>query len=125
MSGTHGDEFDIACRELVEIVTDYLEGALEPAMTAAVERHLVLCPHCEVYIEQMRETDPVGLRHEPEQCTVPVKAPGPTFLDDLEAGLVVAIQELVGNSAGGVLVGQLERLGPEPLHADHRDEAIW
>lgn len=56
MSGTHGDEFDIACRELVEIVTDYLEGALEPAMTAAVERHLVLCPHCEVYIEQMRET---------------------------------------------------------------------
>lgn len=56
MSGAHGDEIDIACRELVEIVTDYLEGVLDPAMTAAVERHLGLCPHCQVYIEQMRET---------------------------------------------------------------------
>ena len=56
MSGGHGGQIDIACRELVEIVTDYLEGVLDPAMTAAVERHLVLCPHCEVYIEQMRET---------------------------------------------------------------------
>ena len=72
----------------------------------------------------MRETDPMSLRHEPEQRTVPVEAPGPAFLDDLEAGLVVAIQELVGNPARGVLVGQLERLRPEPLNADHRDEAV-
>jgi anti-sigma factor RsiW len=56
VTGAHDDEIDIACSELVEIVTDYLEGVLDPAMTAAVERHLVLCPHCEVYIEQMRET---------------------------------------------------------------------
>lgn len=56
MSGTHGDQVDIACRELVEIVTDYLEGALDSAMTAAVERHLAICPHCDRYIEQMRET---------------------------------------------------------------------
>ena len=56
MSGTRGDQIDIACRELVEIVTDYLEGALDPAMTAAVERHLEVCPHCDRYIEQMRET---------------------------------------------------------------------
>ena len=56
MSSAHGDEIEIACRELVEIVTDYLEGVLDPAMAAAVERHLVLCPHCKGYIEQMRET---------------------------------------------------------------------
>ena len=56
MSETHSDEIDIACRELVEIVTDYLEGALDPATTAAVDRHLALCPHCERYVEQMRET---------------------------------------------------------------------
>jgi anti-sigma factor RsiW len=56
VSDEPGEEIEIACRELVEVVTDYLEGVLDPAMTAAVERHLVLCPHCQVYLEQMRET---------------------------------------------------------------------
>ena len=44
--------------------------------------------------------------------------------DDIEAGLVVAIQELVGNSARGVLVGQLERLGPEPLDVHNGHQGI-
>jgi anti-sigma factor RsiW len=57
MSGEHDDpDLDIACRELVEIVTDYLEGALDTRTSTAVERHLELCPHCERYVEQMRET---------------------------------------------------------------------
>jgi anti-sigma factor RsiW len=38
---------DMACRELVEIVTEYLEGVLDPATAAAVERHLAVCQHCE------------------------------------------------------------------------------
>ena len=56
MSEIRHDEIDIACRELVELVTDYLEDALDPAAAAAVERHLALCPHCQRYLEQMRET---------------------------------------------------------------------
>ena len=56
MSATPTNEFDIACREFVELVTDYLEGALDPVTAASVERHLALCPHCVTYVEQMRET---------------------------------------------------------------------
>ena len=55
---------------------------------------------------------------------VAVEAPGPALLDDLEARLVVAVEQLVRDLAGGGLVGQLERLGAEPLHADDRDEAV-
>jgi len=47
---------DIACQHLVEIVTDYLEGALDPETTAAVEYHLTLCAGCSEYIDQMRTT---------------------------------------------------------------------
>ena len=44
------------CREVVELVTDYLDGVLEPPLAAAVERHLALCPPCVEYVRQMRET---------------------------------------------------------------------
>ena len=47
-----------------------------------------------------------------------VKAPWPALLHQLEPGLVVAVDQLVGHLAGGRLVGQFERLGTEPLHAD-------
>jgi anti-sigma factor RsiW len=46
----------LACRELVELVTDYLEGILPPAESARVERHLAGCDGCSAYIEQMRIT---------------------------------------------------------------------
>jgi anti-sigma factor RsiW len=47
---------DIACIELVEMLTDYLEGALPPDEVAAVEEHLRKCPPCRVYLAQMRAT---------------------------------------------------------------------
>lgn len=47
---------DIACVELVELLTDYLEGALPPDEVAAVEAHLDLCSACRTYLEQMRTT---------------------------------------------------------------------
>ena len=46
----------IVCQEWVEMVTDYLEGALPPRLQSAVERHLADCPHCREYLEQMRRT---------------------------------------------------------------------
>jgi len=46
----------IACQEVVELVTDYLEGVLEPEQSAEVEAHLQLCEGCAEYLEQMRET---------------------------------------------------------------------
>ena len=53
---TNEQEIDIACRDLVEIVTDYLEGVLDPDMARAVEAHLRLCSGCDDYVAQMRTT---------------------------------------------------------------------
>jgi anti-sigma factor RsiW len=47
---------DVACRELVELVTEYLEGALPPDEVLAVEAHLAGCGGCERYLDQMRAT---------------------------------------------------------------------
>jgi anti-sigma factor RsiW len=44
----------LSCQELVEVVTDYLEGRLDPLQTARVDHHLALCPPCVVYLEQIR-----------------------------------------------------------------------
>jgi predicted anti-sigma-YlaC factor YlaD len=46
----------ISCRELVELVTDYLDGALGPEETQRMDEHLKLCGSCSVYVEQMRTT---------------------------------------------------------------------
>jgi putative zinc finger protein len=45
---------DISCREIVGIVSDYLEGALPPAQSEAVELHLNLCDGCTDYLQQLR-----------------------------------------------------------------------
>jgi anti-sigma factor RsiW len=46
----------IMCRQAVELVTDYLEGALTPAERARFEAHLADCPHCTEYLREMRVT---------------------------------------------------------------------
>ena len=46
----------LSCQELVELVTDYLEGALDDRTVRRFEEHLALCPGCETYLDQMRET---------------------------------------------------------------------
>ncbi len=47
---------DITCRELVEVITDYLEGALPVGERDLVERHLAMCTWCETYLDQMQHT---------------------------------------------------------------------
>ncbi len=47
---------DLTCREFVELVTDYLEGALDEDTRVRFEQHLVACPGCETYLQQMRQT---------------------------------------------------------------------
>jgi len=46
----------LTCKEVVEIVTDYLEGALSPEDRARFDQHLAVCDGCTYYVEQMRET---------------------------------------------------------------------
>ena len=47
---------EMTCQELVELVTDYLEGALPPGDRTRFEEHLTACAHCVTYIDQMRAT---------------------------------------------------------------------
>jgi hypothetical protein len=46
----------MTCQQLVELVTDYFEGAMPPAERDRFEAHLKVCPGCEYYLEQMRTT---------------------------------------------------------------------
>ena len=46
----------MTCQELVELVTDYLEGALAPVEAERFEAHISGCDACTIYLEQMRLT---------------------------------------------------------------------
>ena len=59
----------LVCQEVVELVTDYLEGALSPADRRRFEAHLAACPHCTEYLAQMRETIRLAGRIAPEDLT--------------------------------------------------------
>jgi anti-sigma factor RsiW len=47
---------EMTCQELVEVLTDYLEGALAPDDRRRLEEHLDACPYCAEYVAQMRQT---------------------------------------------------------------------
>lgn len=47
---------DFACRELVDLVTDYLDASLPPDWRAAFEEHLGECDGCSAYLEQIKTT---------------------------------------------------------------------
>ena len=44
------------CQEIVELITEYLDGALPPDERERMQQHLVWCDACRTYLEQMRET---------------------------------------------------------------------
>jgi anti-sigma factor RsiW len=47
---------NLVCQQAVELVSDYLEGALSKADRRRYEAHLTGCPHCTEYLAQMRKT---------------------------------------------------------------------
>jgi anti-sigma factor RsiW len=78
----------ISCQEVVELVTDYLEGVLDSDTAAEVEAHLGLCDGCNIYVEQTRATiRALG--------NVPVS----TLSEDAQAELVRAFRDLHGPTA--------------------------
>ena len=46
----------MACNELVELVTAYLDGVLDPETRSRFDMHLLECDGCENYLEQFRAT---------------------------------------------------------------------
>ena len=63
----------MVCREIVEAVTDYLEGTMSGRDRARFEAHLEGCPHCRAYLAQMRTTLEVLGRVEPEDLAPEVQ----------------------------------------------------
>jgi anti-sigma factor RsiW len=64
----------IMCQQAVELVTDYLEGALSSAERARFEAHLAGCPHCTEYLREMRLTIAAVGRVRPEALSPDARA---------------------------------------------------
>ena len=47
---------EMTCQEVVEVITDYLEGTMREADRLRFEAHLGECPYCQNYLDQMRVT---------------------------------------------------------------------
>lgn len=60
---------EVQCREVVDVLTDYLEGALPADQRAALEQHLLTCEGCTSYVDQMRTS--IGLTGRLQQEDVP------------------------------------------------------
>lgn len=72
-----------ACREVVELVTDYLEGAMTPDERTAVELHLHYCDGCATFFEQIRQT-----------ATLAGRLPEERISDALKNALHAAFEEM-------------------------------
>jgi anti-sigma factor RsiW len=80
---------DIPCQDIVELVTDYLEGALDADTARAVEAHLAGCDGCQTYLDQMRSTAAALGR-------VPVE----TLSERAQADLMAAFRGFAGSGPG-------------------------
>lgn len=78
MDSLHGDgrmtttDDELACNELVELVTDYLEDALPQSERSRIDHHIATCDGCTRYIEQIRETITAAGRLTPDDVPAPV-----------------------------------------------------
>jgi hypothetical protein len=50
------DPTSLTCKEVVELVTEFLSNSLAPEDRARLEQHLLVCPPCTVHIGQVRTT---------------------------------------------------------------------
>ena len=60
---------DVQCREVVDVLTDYLEGALPAEERAALEQHLLLCQGCSRFVDQLRTS--IALTGRLQEADVP------------------------------------------------------
>jgi anti-sigma factor RsiW len=65
---------ELVCQQVVELVTDYLEGALSRRDRRRFDRHLADCPHCTAYLAQMRETIRLAGHLVPEDLSPQMRA---------------------------------------------------
>ena len=65
---------NLVCQQAVELVTDYLEGALSRRDRRRFEAHLRGCPNCTAYLEQIRTTIALSGSIQPEDLTPEARA---------------------------------------------------
>lgn len=75
------------CIELVEVVTEWMEGALSVAQREEVEEHLAICPDCIVYVDQLRTTTALAAR-----LADPAPSAGPMVPDGVKSRLLAAFR---------------------------------
>ncbi len=73
---------ELSCQEIVELVTEFLEGTMDDPLRAAFVAHLAKCDGCSYYLEQIEATIRVAGTIEPEALS-------PQF----EAGLLEAFRD--------------------------------
>ena len=76
---------DLTCQELVELVTDYLDGALDEGTTNVFDQHVALCSGCETYLTQMKET-----------ASLLGEIPAETLSEEMQATLLAAFRDFPG-----------------------------
>jgi anti-sigma factor RsiW len=64
----------LSCKELVELVTDYLDEVLDETTRARFEAHIDGCDGCTTYVEQMRETIRLVGHLEETQLSAPARS---------------------------------------------------
>jgi predicted anti-sigma-YlaC factor YlaD len=67
-------ERHVTCQEIVELVTDYLEHALDSETAAQFEEHINFCDGCEAYLGQVRATIETISEIEPEDVPAETSA---------------------------------------------------
>ena len=60
---------EVQCREVVAVLTDYLEGVLPVEERVALEQHLLICEGCTNFLAQLRTS--IALTGVPEVDEVP------------------------------------------------------
>lgn len=61
----------IRCIEMVEVITEWMEGALDDDQRVTVETHLAVCPECTAYLDQLRTTSALASRAALEEEPAP------------------------------------------------------
>jgi anti-sigma factor RsiW len=62
------------CNDFVELVTQYLDGSLDKRARERFEHHMALCPGCETYLEQIRQTASAVGRIEEHDLSEPARS---------------------------------------------------
>ena len=63
----------LSCKEIVELVTEYLEGSMSAERRLGFEEHIAICPPCRNYFDQFRHTVELGKTIEEDKLPADVR----------------------------------------------------